>query len=116
MRCCLALYLLDYRNTLDSVEDPISFLEALREKHGGDCLIVVTSGSKVPGPLVDSADFFWKKPVTLGPLRELYEGGMRSAVVSDDSELLARAYCRSLLRIGFSVTQVDPGDLMTLLL
>ena len=112
----MVLYLMDYKGTLDTFEDPVSFFGALRDRHEGNCLIVVMSGSEVPDLLVESADLFWKKPVAVEDLLGLHGQGVTRAIISDDFAPLSKAYCRILTRIGFTVVEVDPGDLLTLLL
>lgn len=112
----MVLYLLDFKGTLDTLPSPADYMGALRTKHHYECMIIVVSGTHVPGEVIEAADDVWSKDEAfLTPLREIYENGWRHVVVCDDMPLVMTTYVRTLRRVGFQVTPIHPGDLMTLI-
>ncbi len=112
----MILYLLDFQGTLDILPSPVDYIDALRSKHHYDCMIIVVSGGDVSSEVAAAADDVWSKDETfLTPLREIYENGWKKAIVCDDIPLVMKTYVRALRKLGFQVTPIHPGDLMTLI-
>ena len=112
----MPLYLFDYMGTLDTLASPVDYLGALREQHPDGCLVIVVSGTRVPGHVAAAADDVWSKDESFtNPIKDLYRKGYREVFVCDDMPIIRRTYARALRGMGFTVTVVHPADLMTLL-
>ena len=105
----MALYLLDYNGTLNTLDDPAAFIRDLK-KQDPTCSVVIVSGEIPPEGPLKAADGFWMKPFTLrdfNPDRVVYV---------DDDEALLRVIKKQIQRLGITdVTLLAPEGLLPLL-
>lgn len=107
----MTLYLFDYNGTLDTLPDPVAFIEALRERDPG-CSVVIMSGETPPEAVQKAADSFWMKPF---PVQSIIALKPERVVVVDDEPYMRRALDRIFTRRRVSVTLMEPKDLISLL-
>jgi len=108
----MTLYLIDYRQTLDTLPSPIGFISQLRAVDP-ECKIIIMSGGDVPDDVVQAADDFWIKVGSLMLPRVRKENPDR-IVISDDQQAVMRT-CARQFRVFCPVETVAPKDLMSLL-
>lgn len=113
------LFIFDYYDTLTSLEDPLAFIQALRQRHPGSKIILHTGADpsmvdrEHPG-LRGLLDDYWLKPCFLPEMLSEVSYSMMTLVDNDARQ--RRAMSRTLRDLPAGTWRVlDEGGLLGLL-
>ena len=87
------LYVIDYHGTLDTLPDPVGYIQSLKGDPKVKVVIHTGDHLRVPRAVLAVADELWLKPKDL---KGVYLRGINEVIIADDERLILRSWSRYL--------------------